>query len=244
MSRYRAFASHLVLSAAVGFALLALTWFVWYPAPMLTAIGGHQIFFLIVGIDVIVGPLLTLVVFKPGKRSLVFDVLVIVTLQIGALIYGVSALLEARPVYIAALGEKFQVIQAPEMSRMHFTNPDHTLPWFGPKVVGVRVPADKKARGEASSALEMGVGAGHFQKFHVSYADIAKEVASKASPIAKLKAHNPKDHAAIDAWLANRGLSEAEVVFQPVQISTTDYAMILARDSGSVIGIAPFRPWP
>jgi hypothetical protein len=244
LSRFKAAGLHFVVCALVAAILFALVWFVWYPAPTLIAIGGHQIFALLVTIDVIIGPLLTLVVFKQGKKTLKFDLAVIAALQIAALVYGTQQLLEARPVYIAALGDKFQVIQAPEISPMHLGKTTETLPWFGPKLVGTRVPDEKKAQSEVRGAAEMGVGAGHFPQYHVPYAEVALEVAKKALPISKLKELNPNDQGDIDRWLAKRNLSETQVVFQPVQIAATDYAVILARDSGSVIGIAPFRPWP
>ena len=86
MSRFRASGFHFVISLLVGLVLLALCWFMWYPAPMLMAIGGHEIFLLVVGIDVVLGPLLTLVVFKSGKKTLKFDLAVIALLQIAALV--------------------------------------------------------------------------------------------------------------------------------------------------------------
>ena len=128
MSKYRASGIHFVISLFVGLVLLALCWFVWYPAPMLLAIGGHEIFLLIVGIDVVIGPLLTLVVFKTGKKKLKFDLAMIALLQILALEYGVSTLLEARPVYVAALGDKFQVIQATEVTDANLEKAKTTLP--------------------------------------------------------------------------------------------------------------------
>ena len=45
--------------------------------------------FLVVGIDVVLGPLLTLIVFHPKKKSLIWDLAVIVAVQLGALGYGV-----------------------------------------------------------------------------------------------------------------------------------------------------------
>lgn len=81
MSRYKAASIHFLACLAVGLGTLALCWFVWYPAPMLIALGGHEIFLLVVGIDVVVGPLLTLVVFKAGKKSLNFDLAVIAVLH-------------------------------------------------------------------------------------------------------------------------------------------------------------------
>ena len=86
MSRYTASATHFALSVLIGAILLALFWFVWYPAPMLLAIGGHEIFLLILGIDVVLGPLLTLIVFRSGKKSLKFDLAVIALMQVAAMV--------------------------------------------------------------------------------------------------------------------------------------------------------------
>ncbi|MFC6521947.1 hypothetical protein ACFQAT_21695 [Undibacterium arcticum] len=131
MSRFRASGFHFLISFIVGLGLLALCWFMWYPAPMLMAIGGQQIFLLVVGIDVVLGPLLTLVVFKVGKKSLKFDLAVIALLQLGAMVYGVSTLLEARPAYVAALGDQFQVVQASELTDANLAKGKTELPWWG-----------------------------------------------------------------------------------------------------------------
>ena len=58
---------------------------------------------------------MTFIVFKSGKKSLKFDLAVIVIIQIAALVYGVVTLLAGRPVYVAALGHRFDLIQASEV---------------------------------------------------------------------------------------------------------------------------------
>ena len=57
--------------------LLAVFWFVWYPAPLFKVVGGFEIFLMLLGIDVVLGSRLTLIVFKQGKKSLKFDLAVI-----------------------------------------------------------------------------------------------------------------------------------------------------------------------
>ncbi|MFD2273550.1 hypothetical protein ACFS07_27565 [Undibacterium arcticum] len=110
------------------------------------AIGGQQIFFLlVVGIDVVLGPLLTLVVFKVGKKSLKFDLAVIALLQLGAMVYGVSTLLEARPAYVAALGDQFQVVQASELTDANLAKGKTELPWWG-AALGRYQGADRSIR--------------------------------------------------------------------------------------------------
>ena len=108
MTRFRAASTHLAISAVIGAILSALFWFVWYPSPLFKAVGGYELFLMLLVIDVILGPLLTLVVFKSGKKSLKFDLAVIALVQAAALSYGVWTLLIGRPVYVAAFGDSLR----------------------------------------------------------------------------------------------------------------------------------------
>ena len=242
MSRFRASGFHFVISLLVGLVLLALSWFMWYPAPMLMAIGGHEIFLLVVGIDVVLGPLLTLVVFKSGKKTLKFDLAVIALLQIAALVYGVSTLLEARPAYVAALGDKFQVIQATEVTDANLAKAKTSLPWWGPHWVGTKAPTDRYDIDAVNDVTTVGGGRGHFPQIHVPYDSMAKELIQRAQPIAALKKINSAQAAEIDAWLAKHGYTEQTAKFQPITISASEFVVMIDAKTAAVIGIAPFKP--
>ena len=55
MSRFSAAAIHLGNCMIVSAVLLALFWFVWYPAPLFEAVGGTAIFLILLGVDVVLG---------------------------------------------------------------------------------------------------------------------------------------------------------------------------------------------
>ena len=80
-SRWRASGLHLAISAAVAAGSLALILGLWFPGPLFEAAGGLGLLYLLVGVDVVLGPLLTMIVFKPGKPGLKLDVAVIGTLR-------------------------------------------------------------------------------------------------------------------------------------------------------------------
>ncbi|HEV7490359.1 MAG TPA: hypothetical protein VGO25_06105, partial [Rhodanobacteraceae bacterium] len=80
MTRWKASAVHLSISICVGLGAVALIFGVWYPPPYSHAVGADQLVVLLLGVDVVLGPLLTLVVFKSGKKSLRFDLSVIALL--------------------------------------------------------------------------------------------------------------------------------------------------------------------
>lgn len=241
MNRYHAFGWHLLISAAIGAALLALCWFVWYPAPMLAALGGHEIFLLIVGIDVIVGPLLTLVVFNPAKRSLKFDLAVIALLQISAVVYGVSTMLEARPAYIASLGDAFHVVQATEVTDENLRKANTTLPWCGPKLVGTKYDVDKDLQSLVSDLVAIGAGKGHVPQLHVPYDSVREQVAKDAKSIADMKKRSTSKPDEIDNWLAAHNRDETSAKYQAIKIGANYYAIVLDAKTGSVVGTTSFR---
>ena len=60
---------HLAISIIVAIAAALLVFLVWYPSPLQKAIGVGDVFWMMLGIDVVLGPLLTFVVFKQGKKN-------------------------------------------------------------------------------------------------------------------------------------------------------------------------------
>ncbi len=242
MSRFRASGLHLIISLVVGLLLLALCWFVWYPAPMLMAIGGHEIFLLVVGIDVVLGPLLTLIAFKSGKKGMKLDLVIIALLQMGAMAYGVSTLLEARPAYVAALGNKFQVIQASELTDANLAKGRADLPWWGPRWVGTKAPIDKSDISAVHAMASFGGGRGHLPQLYIPYTSMASEILNNALSIEQLKKDNPAKISEINSWLSQRGYNEKTARYQAIKISASIFVVMVDAKTAAVIGIAPFQP--
>lgn len=243
MSRVRAASYHFALCVIFAATLLLLFWFVWYPAPLFKAVGGLDIFVLLLGIDVALGPLLTLVVFKRGKKSLKFDLAVIGCLQLAALAYGVFTLLSGRPVYIAAVGHKFDLIQASEIDPDQLEGSTGSLPWFGPKVVGIKQATDKAERERMMFSGIAGVDYGHYPKYHAPIETMRGELLTNGKPISELRKQNKAKNADITAWLAGHSYNDQTAIFQGLKARSEDMAVILDAKSAAVIGIAPFKPW-
>jgi len=89
MSKKNAFLIHLGASFLVFIILVLMIVYVWYPAPYFDASYRMKWITVIAFVDLVIGPGLTLVVFKPDKPSLKFDMSVILILQISALSWGV-----------------------------------------------------------------------------------------------------------------------------------------------------------
>lgn len=102
------FCGHFLISLIVALLIIGLVFFVWYPAPLATATGVTKIFLLMLIIDVTLGPLLGLLIYKEGKKTLKMDLSVVILIQVAALCYGVYTIAQARPVWIAFNSDKFE----------------------------------------------------------------------------------------------------------------------------------------
>jgi hypothetical protein len=98
-SRIRAFFMHALVSLALIGIILWLTYFYWFPRDFIKA-GGVQGLLILVAVDMVLGPLLTLIIFNPKKKSslLVLDLTVIAILQLGCMAYGVRLIYQERPI--------------------------------------------------------------------------------------------------------------------------------------------------
>lgn len=94
--KLKAFLAHLIISCLVVLLLLYIVFYHWYPSGLIYA-GGVEGLILIGGIDIVLGPLLTFVVYKKAKKGLMFDLSFIVLLQFSALSYGAWQLHSQKP---------------------------------------------------------------------------------------------------------------------------------------------------
>jgi hypothetical protein len=112
--RLKAFSLHLLSSATVLTLILGSLYFGWYRWPGWHLTDVTRVVFVMVCVDVVLGPTLTLVIANKNKprRELVRDVGIIVVVQLCALIYGSVSLWSGRPLYYAFSENVLQLVQA------------------------------------------------------------------------------------------------------------------------------------
>ena len=106
-TKLKATGIHLSMSLVIFFILAYQIIYVWYPQPYFSIDGGWQGIRIVAAVDLALGPILTFLIFDLAKsrKALFFDLLVIATIQIGALIYGVVTTYEQRPVAVVLYGD-------------------------------------------------------------------------------------------------------------------------------------------
>jgi hypothetical protein len=199
----------LLISAAIAAGALALMLLVWYPHPLFKAAGGDDLLVLLVGVDVVIGPLITLIIFKPGKKGLKFDLAAIGTLQLAALLYGVSIVYLARPAYIVFVKDRFEVVTAAELQPRNVAEAQHPqfrdVPVGGPEWVYGAFPEDPRERGELVKLSMAGFDLQHFPRYYRPYDAHAAEILARAQTVERTRATEPKAGAVVDAWLRDTG---------------------------------------
>jgi len=248
MNRFQAAGIHLGISLTIAALVGSLIYFVWYPHPYFQVAGGNTLMLLIMSVDIVIGPLLTLVVYKAGKKGLHFDLACIAVLQTAAFFYGFWVIAQARPVFIVAAVDRFIPIYANDLDDEDLAKakwPEFAArSWTGPKLVGAAMPTDPKDKDKLLSSGLAGKDLEKFPQYYVPYADVADAMLTKAKPLTELAAKSPHNKAIVDRYLsANNTLSISELAYLPLHGRTEEYTMILSIASKQPLEVIGADPW-
>ncbi|HQU48981.1 MAG TPA: TfpX/TfpZ family type IV pilin accessory protein [Casimicrobiaceae bacterium] len=246
LNRFQAAGIHLAISTLVAATVLAALLLVWYPQPYFRLAGGAGLMLILIGVDVVLGPLLTLVVFDPRKKSLPIDLSVIALLQFAAFAYGISVIAQARPVYVVFAGERFTVVAANQIhpeSLAAAKPPFDTLPVDGPRLVGARMPDDPGERQKLVLLAASGIDLPALPRHFVPFADVADDLKAKARPLAELYRGDAEAKARIDAGLARTGRPAGSLAWVPVLGRMEAATAIVDKSTGEVIAVLPVYPF-
>lgn len=245
MSRYKAFSVHLGISLAIFVGLLLLIVFIWYPQPYFAADGGWQGIRIIAGVDLVIGPLLTLIVFKPGKPGLKFDLAVIALAQFAALVVGTSLVYQQRTAMVVfADGEFYSLnhdqIQDAGAKAQTILQAAARQPAY----VYVDTPTEKKAL-LAEKMKVLGGGSILFLRGDLYQpmddTNRQKAVARGIDP-ERLAAMRPSNKTRLDAFLAAKGRPATDFAFLPLHCRYADIVLVLNKGDGKIVDSLAIDP--
>ena len=229
----KASAYHLLGSILVTAGAAVLVFLVWYPYPYGELAGGRELFLLIVAVDVVCGPLLTLVLYNPAKprAELWRDLGLVVFIQVVALGYGLYVVWQARPVYLVQEVDRFKVITAPELPAESVASLSAALQprWYaGPLTVAIREPKDEEERKQVLfESVQGGRDYAERPEFYLPYAGAAAlKALQRAKPLAAFLDKQPSQRSAAADLAASKGLDMAQLVYLPV-VGRQDWVAVL-----------------
>lgn len=237
--RKKFFISHLVVSLCIALLAMSIIFYVWYPSPLSDAVGVTHIFYIMIAIDVIIGPVLGFIVYKEGKKTLKFDLAVIVLLQICAFLYGFNSIFQGRPVYIVDTGNYFELVRNNDLILEHAKEalPEYKkASWGKPRFVRIKLSENLETRNKDMFDELMG---------HISiarkperYIEFKKINIKSIEPIGDLNKYNAEQtvkskilsYPEADGWL-------------PLKANAKDMVVLVNKKEGNVIQIVDLRPW-
>lgn len=248
LSRYRVAAQaagiHSLCSVLVASLAAMLVLTVWYAYPYRDWSGGRELFLLVVAVDVVCGPLLTLVLFNPKKprKELWLDLGIVAFIQFAALGYGLWTVWQARPLYLVYEVDRYKVIAAPDVDANELRAlPLHLKPklWEGPQTVGIRPPKNAEERNKVLfDAAAGGRDYGARPSFYIPYdRAVALKALERAKPLSTFLARYPAQQAAAQALASEKGATLSDWQYLPV-VARQDGIAILDKQ-GQIQGFLP-----
>ncbi len=244
MSRLKAAIVHLGLTAVIAIIVAVIVFKLWYPWPYSVISGGVDLLLLILSVDLVLGPLMTFVVFNRSKSRahLVRDIVVIVTLQLTGLGYGLYTIYLARPIAIVFEVDQFRVVSDAQVLHAELAQ---ALPEFralsltGPKILSARRPnageEKLKAIDLALQGFDVGARPLYWQPYHAATSNIL----ARARPLADLYRRYAKDSAEINGAVAKTGRTPEKLKFLPLMAKEATWSVLLDANTAEIVGFVP-----
>lgn len=244
-SRGRAAAIHLSISVLVALVVGALVFAIWYPYPYRDISGGSQLFRLVVGVDVVLGPLITFAVFNRAKprTELRRDLAVVGMLQLAGLLYGLSVVQLARPVHLVFEIDRFRAVHRSEIpADLEGRAPRgiEVAPWTHATPLSLRPFRDDQEKLEFTMAALGGVHLAARPELWEPYEAGRARILAAARPVAELKRRFPQQAAEVDDALRKAGAEAAHAAYLPmIARKETAWTVLLDAGNARVLGYVP-----
>jgi hypothetical protein len=239
--RLKFFLSHLSISLLIVLLVIGLVFFVWYPFQLTTAVGVTHIFLMLLAIDVIIGPVLGLLVYQEGKKSLKFDLTVIILLQLSALFYGIYSIEQGRPVWLVYNVDRFELVRKNEIvdQNINQAKPQfQQASWLKPQFVATEF-AKNTQQGNDDMFAEVlgGISIAQRPERYVELNKAKKQMQQREQKLELLQQYNNKTD--VEKILAKYPQATA---FLPMKANAVDMTVLIDQKA-NVVKIVDLRPW-
>lgn len=239
--RIRFFLGHLLVSILIALCLSVIVFYYWYPSPLAKAVGVTQLFCMLVIIDVIIGPLFGLLVYKEGKKTLKFDLATVIVLQIAALGYGFYTIGQGRPAWIVYNNLSFVVVKNSDIEPKYLQKAETKFQqpsWLHPNIVAIQsIYTSQQKQSLDSLSQERNNAINRHPAYYTDIENVKVRLQMNAYPISMLEQYNDKqrvldilhNYPNADAWL-------------PLSAPVQDMVILINKEKGEVVKIVDLRP--
>ena len=239
--RLRASGIHLGISLTIAALAAVLVFGVWYPYPYREISGGRSLFTLVVAVDVVLGPLITLIIFNRAKprRELMIDLGLVGLLQLAALSYGLWTVFVARPVHLVFEYSRLSVVHAVDIDPALLAKAPVTLqklPVTGPTKIALRPFKSPAESFDATMAAVGGVPLAARSDLWQPYADSVADILNESKPVAALYIRFPENKAQIDQAVQRSGKPIDQLRTLPLVGRSNAWTVLLDVQTADPVG--------
>lgn len=248
MTRFRAALTHLLISATLAAIVIGLILFGWYPLPYFWAMGGPMLIGLLVGIDVVLGPLMTMILFNPAKsrRALMLDLTLIGVVQLGALAYGVHSGYVGRMAYGVFVNDRFHLVQASELAPALMDKASDPafkqVPFISRRIIGTEVPDNETARSDLAFYKAVGAGPQQMPQFYMPLSNNREQLRAARIAREQIERRQPALATRIEQLLDTRDLTWEDTAVLPFEMDTATYTAVVDLRTCTLMQVFPTAP--
>lgn len=236
------FTIHFVISALISLVAATVCFHFWHPSPLHTAAGETKVFIVLLTIDAAIGPLLTLIVYRVGKKNLILDLTVIALLQLSALCFGLWTVAEGRPAWLVFAKDRFdlvRVIDIDERKLDQAQTPYRQPSLHGPKWVAAVSPTDNDEHNDIlMESLFNGIDIAQRPNLYQPLASQKTDIQKRLLELNALSDFNTTE--SISTALAKHPLADS---WLPLRANNQDMVVLMHKNTVEVVAIVDLRPW-
>ncbi len=245
-SKFKAAGIHLGISSVIFLILSYFIIFQWYPFPYFTADGGWQGIRIVALIDLVLGPLLTLIIFNhyKSRREIRFDLGAIALVQVCVLAWGIYTVHDERPAAVIHWDGEFYTMPSKSFKEQGISL--NELKQFSdqkPPLIHAYRPADPELLHEILR-LSTEESLAPIEQLHLyrSFKESRDVVFMYQLNIDEIISHNDMMKVELDTFLAGTGREKDDFVYMPLNARYHNVILIFSKE-GDVKGTlnAPYK---
>lgn len=243
-SRLLAAFIHFLFSATIIGLFLGMVFFIWYPQPYHIIHGVYDVVQLLVGVDLVLGPLLMLVIFNVSKpkQELIRDISIIVLFQVVALLWGGHIAYKMRPLFVVFQETSFHTVVRQDI-HVEKLSQDLKLPsmWQQPALIYIEPLTSEEKVQLVVDVLSGKVKDIMFQaERYRPFTNYQDDVLALSLDVARL-VQEPRNKQLIDALLAKEGGRIDEYIFYPVESGVFESVIVFKRNDFSPVDVIDLK---
>lgn len=238
--KIRFFLMHSIFSFSLFIVSLYLVFYIWYPSDLTFATGVLPIYGILLFVDFILGPALTLIIYKKDKIKMYIDITIIVILQVSAFLYGLYTLEQGRPAWLVFVIDDIEIVSKSDIKKSEDLGNENFKIGFFEKPIWVAAEYSsnlKIAQQQKEDEMFKGISLAQRPETFVLIDKKKQAIIKKLKPLNELENFNSaiqivnivNKYGAVKGWL-------------PVKASNLDMVALFDKN-GKPLKIVNLRPW-